>query len=318
MSDSAFRSALAQNRDVFNQKFAEARRRRPDLDAGAFSEFLKLQVAPVVEGAARVNPDRALEVAHAAYDAALTLVSERLAGAAGRHPALDALFERLLPRLAGLVADQPKRVIASLSNAVFNLASTPQARAGAFLESLENVAPLLPSVTDLLRAGELAAWRAGLAHLRASALAAGDLLPSQVASALLGAPKLEWHALRGRLSADPWWNPAEPEAPAPRLARIVGAFRGFGGTFLRPPRVVAVDGQLVAHAANECWAVHADAFGATLQRGDPALLGQASQPPYASPLALPSLGRVTSLAYVPKTIAVTGDASHQIALVAVS
>lgn len=95
MTASAFQDALRRDRDVFNQKFAEARRRRPDLDPAAFSEFLKSSVAELVESAAKVNPDRSLEVAHAAYDAALTLVSERLAGSGGRHPMLDALFARL-------------------------------------------------------------------------------------------------------------------------------------------------------------------------------------------------------------------------------
>jgi hypothetical protein len=318
MSASAFRAVLARDRELFNHKFVEARRRRPDLDAGAFGALLSSAAAPVVESAAAIAPDRADEVAHAAYDAALTLIGERLAGPGGRHPILEELWIRLLPKLASLVADQPARVIASLTNAAFNLASTPGARPAELVAGLEQVAPLLASVGDLLRAGELVAWRAGLAHFRERALEAGDRLPAQVASALLGAPRLEWSALRARLASDAWYDPAAPEAPRPRIVRSVGGFRGFGGGFLRPPRVFAVDGQLAVSSNGECWFLTADSFGATFHRADPKLYQRAEQPPAKPPLVVPGIGAVTSVARVERTVAITGDATHAVALVAVS
>lgn len=317
MSQSAFRATLLEHRAVLNEKFAEARRRRPDLDPEVFGDFLKTRAAPVVESAAAVNPDRAADVAFAAYDAALTLVGERLAGPGGRHPAIDELWTGLLPRLAALVADQPVKVVVSLTNAVFNLASTPGARPADFVASLGAVGPSLPSVVDLLRAGEVAAWRAGLAHLRETALRAGDALPAQVSSALLGAPKLEWSEVRARLARDPWYDPAAFGEARPHLARMVGGFRGFGGAFVRPPRVFAIDGHLCVSSHGECWFLTADAFGATFHRADPKVLTRAAPAPTRPPLALPELGAVTSLASVDGTFALTGDATHQVALVAV-
>jgi hypothetical protein len=313
----AFAAALAADRDLFNQKFAEARRRRPDLDAAAFGEFLCTLASPLVEAAAGVNPSRAQEIAHAAYDAALTLVSERLAGSGGRHPDIDALFARLLPKLAGLVADQPARVIGSLANAVFNLCATPGARPGQFVERLEAVAEFLPSVGDLLRAGELAAWRAGLAHFRAAALAAGDALPSRVAAEILGAPKLEWSELRARLAEDPWWDPSlATPARAPRVAAVVGAFRGFGGLFLGPPRVGVADGHFVVAESGQNWLLAADAFGATFSRTDENAAQSLDPGAVRLPLELPSIGVITSAATLGTTLAVTGDATHQVTLIA--
>jgi hypothetical protein len=315
----AFRAALAADRDLFNQKFAEARRRRPDLDPDAFSDFLRGAAAGVVESAAAQNPDRTHDVAHAVYDAALTLVSEKLAGPGGRHAEIDRLWSSLLPKLAALVADQPARVIGSLTNAVFNLCTTPGARAADFRARLASVAALLPSVDDLLAAGQVAAWRAGLAHLRPMALAAGDALSARVTAALLGAPRLDWSAARTRLEADPWWDPAATsELSRPSVVASVGAFRGFGGLFVAPPCVAAVDGELLVAAGAECWHLAADAFGATFHRADPALLAHAAKPPDCVPLPLPAIGAVTSVAAARGTLAVTGSLTHALTLIALA
>jgi hypothetical protein len=328
LASPAFAAALRAERDVYNQKFAEARRRRPDLDARAFAEFLREPAAAVVESATRVAPGAASAVAHAVYDAALVLVSERLAGPAGRHAVIGEAWRRLLPLVPGLVADQPVRVIASLTNAVLKLAVTPGARPREWLDRMASVAAQLPSVGDLLTAGQVAGWRAGLAHLGEGALAAADRLPPQLPPLLLGAPKLEWQALRDRLLQDPWWDPAAPlHAARPRGVATVGAFRGFGGLFVEPPRAVAVDGRLYLAAAGECWQLCADAFGATFHRAEPASIARPSPNPQLElgpdrvsfaghRLGLPPIGRVTSAAIAGSTLAVTGHLTHSVALYA--
>ncbi len=325
----AFAAVLRDERDVFNEKFAEARRRRPDLDGRALLAFLIGPADGVVGLAAQQAGERARDVAHAAYDAALTLVSEKLAGPGGRYPIIDEMWERLLPSVATLVADQPARVIGSLTNAVFHLASTPGARPGQWIDGMVGAAPVLASVADLLKAGQFAAWRAGLAHLRDAALAAGDALAPEVAVEILGVPRAEWHAVRQRLSADAWWDPSSAgEDARPRVAAAVGGFRGFGGLFAAPPRVATVDGHIAVSAAGECWMLVADAFGATFHRVDAAVLAGAAKPPklrtahesvtlHGVTLALPAIGEVTSAAAVPGTIAVTGSLTHAITLIAV-
>ena len=325
----AFAAVLRDEREVFNEKFAEARRRRPDLDGRALLAFLRGPADGVVGRAAEQAGERARDVAHAAYDAALTLVSEKVAGPGGRHPVIDEMWERVLPPMAALVADQPARVIGSLTNAVFHLASTPGARPREWIEVMERAAPALASVADLLKAGQIAAWRAGLAHLRDGALAAGDGLAPEIAAEILGAPRAEWWAMRERLSSDVWWDPSRPgEDARPRVAAAVGAFRGFGGLFPAPPTVATVDGHIAVSAAGECWMLVADAFGATFHRVDPSVLKGAARPPrlrsahesvslHGKTLALPAIGAVTSAAAVPGTIAVTGSLTHAITLIAI-
>ena len=327
----AFAAVLRDERDVFNEKFAEARRRRPDLDGRALLGFLLGPADGVVGRVAQAAAERARDVAHAAYDAALTLVSEKLAGPGGRYPIIDEMWERLLPSVGQLVADQPARVIGSLTNAVFHLASTPGTRPGEWIDGMVGVAPRLASVADLLKAGEIAAWRAGLAHLRDGALAAGDSLAPQVAVEILGVPRAEWHAVRERLSADAWWDPsrAGEDDARPRVAATVGGFRGFGGLFPAPPTVATVDGHIAVSAAGECWMLVADAFGATFHRVDESVLAGAARPPklrtaheslslHGKTLALPAIGAVTSAAAVPGTIAVTGSLTHAVTLIAVN
>ena len=326
----AFADALRAERELFNQKFAEARRRRPDLDGRAFAEFLRGPAAAVVESAARVAPGSTQAVAHAAYDAALVLVSERLAGPSGRHAVIGEAWLRLLPLVPGLVADQPVRVIASLTNAVLKLAVTPGARPEEWVERLAAVSAQLASVADLLIAGQIAAWRAGLAHLREGALSAADRLPAQLPPILLGAPKFEWHALRERLRGDAWCDPGAPAPPtAPRAVAVVGAFRGFGGLFGAPPRVVAVDGCLFLTSAGLVWQLCADAFGATFHRAEPAAIARPSPSPglevkadavtvAGKRIALPAIGAVTSAAVAGTTLAVTGSLTHSVALYALS
>jgi hypothetical protein len=315
---SVFKAALASERDVFNQKFAEVRRRHPDLDGEVFGGILRTLAAPIVENAAAAEASAALAVTHAVYDAALTLAGERLAGPGGRYPVIDRLWESVLPRLGSLVADQPVRVIGSLTNAVVNVASTPGARAADFVERLGAVVGDLRSVEDLLRAGEVAAWRAGLAHLRESALAAARSLAFGLASSILGAPRSDWSELSDALARDPWLDPGAPQVVSPRLAAIVGGFRGFGGMFLSPPRVFTVDDHLLATDGQECWFLTADAFGATFHRADGSALRRAKAHSEKCPVEVPILGRVTSAAAIHRTIALTGSASHGIALVAVA
>jgi hypothetical protein len=48
----------------------------------------------------------------------------------------------------------------------------------------------------------------------------------------------------------------------------VGGFRGFGGPFLRTPRVAWANGRFLAGDGEESWVLTADAFGATFHRSD--------------------------------------------------
>jgi hypothetical protein len=229
-------------------------------------------------------------------------------------------------------------VIGALSNAAHQLATTPGARPEAWLQIMERLAPAAADVgvdvDAFLTAGQLAAWRSGLAHYRESALSvAGSLDP-----ALLGlvldekgpgsAP--DAFARLAALRACRWvgGQNAAANPTQPHLVRRAGAFRGFGGLFSEPPHVVMDrdQNQLYVRSGTEGWLLTADAFGATFHRAteeELAAAAAAAPPTRSQGHQLPAgievpadVGHVTSVACLPHTVAITGSLTHAVLLYA--
>jgi hypothetical protein len=354
MSDAPFSPMLAgvlrSGRDGFNARFADMKRRHPSLDADAFSHVLLQSIAPLADAVGGEQPDRVPAVVWAAYDAALQLVAERLSGPSGRHPAIEQSWQRLLPAVTPLLVQSPGKMIAAVSNALCHLSSTTGADPEEWVERMLACAPQLTTVEQFLAAGQLAAWRCGLAHFREGALAAGDALPETVAAHLVGgAPAEPWTALRTRVTEHPWWTPGDTvsDTPQARVVKTVGSFRGFGGLFAEPPVVGVVDGNFVVRSGEEAWLLICDAFGATFHRVDMEYYNQSlglrirtryrveptSVTVDSTRLDLSALGEITSYAALPNTLsserrhepgyvadphtlAVTGKYSHSITLIA--
>ncbi len=262
-----FEQQLADRRDRFNSAFAAARLARPRLDGAAFLSVLRACVAPVVEAAAAAQPERAPLIVEALYDLALDLFRQDLLGQNARSAAVALTWTDVLPKLGAFVAVDPLRAAASLSNAAYNLEQTPGAGPMEWMARLLQIATSLsgPDLDALLRAGQVAAWRSGMAHFRASALAACAELPEPLVRAALGlAEPVAVPAALAGLHADRWHQPGEPARAEPRVMGEIGGFRGFGGPFLSLPRLTAdVDGLLVQEG-ERAWRLSADAFGATL------------------------------------------------------
>lgn len=262
-----FEQQLADRRDRFNSAFAAARLARPRLDGAAFLSVLRACVAPVVEAAAVARPDHAALIVESLYDLALDLFRQDLLGPNARTAAVPLAWTDVLPKLGAFVAIDPLRAVASISNAAYNLEQTPGAGPTEWMARLLQIAASLPTpdLDALLRAGQVAAWRSGMAHFRSSALAAcSDLAEPLVRAALgLSEPVAVPAALAG-LRVDRWHQPGEPARTEPRVMGELGGFRGFGGPFLTLPRLVAnVDG-LFVQEGERVWLLSADSFGATL------------------------------------------------------
>ncbi|MGC4074999.1 MAG: hypothetical protein QM760_21370 [Nibricoccus sp.] len=131
----AFAEILRTQRDAFNARFTAARRRWTHLDAADFSLFLRDQLSPLVAAVASKSPDHANRVAHAGYDLGLQLVAEKLAGPSARHACLNTLWSSTFPRLASLIAADPRPVLASLSNATHQLATSPGVQIDVWFEN---------------------------------------------------------------------------------------------------------------------------------------------------------------------------------------
>jgi len=327
----AFAGFLRNARDELNARFAEARRLRPDLDADAFAAFLRDTVDPLVRAVDAAAPAYSVDVARAGYELGLELVGQGLCGPGGREPLIEQGWREVAPPAAVLVAAAPERILGAISNALHQLAATPGARPAEWIAAMRTLAPRCADPDTFLTLGQVAAWRAGMAHFRAGALAAADRLPQDLALAAVRAAGNDWPETRRRLAADPWFDPSTPErAGGRRVAARAGAFRGFGGLFVEPPVAVAAGEHFLVHSGEECWLLTADAFGATFhrataeERADPR---PSSVPPGVTAkgttlmvdgarMELPELGEIGGVAANGTTLALTSPFTHAVVLVA--
>lgn len=116
----------------------------------------------------------------------------------------------------------------------------------------------VPLTDDRVReVGAVSAWRAGHVRLRAAARAVAAGLPDPVARAVLRVEQeQDVRDLLGRNADVPcaWGGPV--------VERPVGAFQGFGGTWVHPPVVTAGDGHRWSVVSGTTrWTVLTDAFG---------------------------------------------------------
>lgn len=334
MVSPTFASILRSGRSQFNESFVVARRLYPDLEPENFSEFLRTRVDAVVDSVAAVNADHAAEVAMVAYDTALALVGQRLAGPNARLSEIEEGWSRILPKIPVLVSSAPTRIFPAISNAIYLLATTPNAQAKRWIETMETLSDQCVNMEDFLKLGQFVAWLSGLAHLREGALKLSDELPEPLTLAALQVdPNLTWAEIRPRLLSDPWFNPSVSKEPvnATRVVARVGAFRGFGGLFTSPPLVVAMDQHFLTRSGDETWLLTADCFGATFHRAtfeefqaavtqskpsQNVSLDRASVAVDGERIAFPDLGYFTSSAISGTTLALTSSLTHSIILVA--
>lgn len=286
-ADGPMARVLARHRDRFNAAFAQARRTVRGLDPDAFSGHLIGRVGPLLDRMGRMASggadDGALDAAGVAlYDLSLELFAKGILGGPERYPAVGRAWADLFPRISDLILAAPRRLPAALVNALCQLTGEPGAAPERWLETLAAVAPLCSDPETLLRAGQAAAWRWGLAHYREGALSVCDGLPPEVTARILGLPDGSDAAyagtVTGHLKADPWYDPASlPDQQYGSLAPVgtVGGFRGFGGTFLNPPEAFrGNDGRIHLRDSEGAWVLFADRFGATLHRTDPQAKGK--------------------------------------------
>jgi hypothetical protein len=290
-----------------NARFAAARRLWPRLEAADFSFFLREQVSPLADA---LHVRDANVVLDQAYELGLQLVAEKLAGPAAATSAINSLWTTAFPSMAVHIVSAPRRILGSLSNAAHHLAATRDTRPDIWQSRLVALAPRCANADELLIVAQVLAWRAGLAHFHAPALAAADCLPPTLALQTLEAPAdANWPEVRDAHLSDPWFGYHLPD----RLDRRIGSFRGFGGLFLTPPLVTRSGSQILVQSGDEAWILVADAFGATFHRASPQEIQRAAPVSTSSGISrLPSGHTATSCVVLDKTYAVTSAQSHSI------
>jgi hypothetical protein len=337
-----FAELLAARRGRFNALFAEAHRYRPALDAADFSTHLTEVLGPIVERVAEREPGEAAAVAETLYVLSLDLVGREFLGPRSRYPAVVQGWTQLLPQLPERVAAAPRRFAAAVTNALYQLGAAPDARPGEWLQSVAALSAVAGNTESLLTAAQVAAWRAGLAHYRLSALELCRALPPALAMAALGLPAetalpsgAPLTTIIDALLADPWLEPRAALGAQPsrrlQLVRRAGAFRGFGGLFIAPPMVSCPDGQFVVSDGDSHWLLFADRFGTSFQRTEAMPRGRSKQSKSKFKVELdgrvsydhdqasfPIVARSQSSAANANTLAVTTPLSHAVYLFALA
>jgi len=266
----SFARILEDHRERFNALFAAERAMRPDLSGDDFAAALAALAAPVVEAVEREDSGKAAAAGEAMFRLTLELLSKDLIGPRARSPVLNSYLATLLVGLSRHLAADPAGVAAELTNALVNLAFEPHARAAEWSWQMTRVGPLCQDHAGLLRAGEALSWINGLAQFREPALRALAALPAAAADLALGlASNAPIEPVLARLRSDPWFDPRRPRGEnGLRIVRIIGGFRGFGGPFAAPPIVANSATGIYVFDREDCWSLHADAFGAVLARSD--------------------------------------------------
>ncbi|TWI66485.1 hypothetical protein IP91_02302 [Pseudoduganella lurida] len=262
-------AALEAARPQLNRRIAEVRTGGAGFEAATLTAFLTMAVDPIAMAVAAVDVARVTPAVQAAIDVALTFGVADPAQAS-RAALLATTWQALVSACAPLIAADPARVLGMLGNAALHI-DRSGGRSGewrdlmavstAQLVSMAGSDPRVDTsstVEQLAALGQLLAWRAGLAHFREGALAAGAALPESVAVAALGMETaMTWPAVAAALHANPWWG-------TPDADLATGAFTGLGGAFAGPPAVVpCVEGFFVDGRERHHLLI-ADRYGAVL------------------------------------------------------
>jgi hypothetical protein len=264
----ALADALAGGRPQFNARVAETRHRCPAFDTTVFTAFLRTGLDSVARSVAAVAPDRTAAAVAAAYDIALELVAQGLAGRGARSAIVEQTWTTVAPRCAHLVAVQPVEALGALSNAGLYVAGAAGARPRDWLNDMAQVVGSAQSLEQLRLLGQVAAWRAGLAQFRDGALQSAQALPVPLALMALGVNAGtgadDWPRVRDAYRDDPWWSEQSDRREAARKGVEVGQFIGLGGSFAQPPQVLATQQGFAVRSADRFHLLMADAYGAVL------------------------------------------------------
>ena len=326
MVGEALAGALRAGRDEMNARFLAARHAQPNLDPQGFLDFVARTIDPLAS--AVPDRDRVFDVVNAAYEIGLELFGEKLVGSEAPNRAIEECGRRAGAAAANLLATVPRPLLTALANAAHQLSTTEGARAEEWIATMERAARATSDLDTLLRVGQVAAWRAGLAHYRTGALALLPSLPEALARVALAVPEgAKWTEAAAALHSNRWSMADGTRRSEPFT---VGAYRGFGGLFAQPPLVASAGEELFVRSGEECWLLVADAFGATFHRATRAEFDAAPADAVPSPkvviksnllsgmseaVAVDLPGGLASKAVTADVIALTSPFSHAVTLV---
>ena len=257
----ALADLLADRRRILNGKVASTRSRNPGFDTTALSAFLIDPLDPLLAAVLTVRPDGGMAFLDAGFDMALTLVENGWAREGARGDIVRQVWHELGPRLATVIAINPRETLGALTNAAITLAGTPEVRLADWFANMHALANEVRSATEMRDLVVLAGWRAGAAQLRSAALTV-KLDPTLACRAVGAAPDADWGQLVQAYQAQRWWT---PDRSTPPDGHHLGRFTGFGGRFPQPPQLAVLQNSFILSSGGRSFVLEADGYGATLR-----------------------------------------------------
>lgn len=264
---------LAGHREMLNQIFHKRKGSGAKVDIELWSDHLRNVIAPIVDAVYSIAEERARTTLLDLYDVSLDLFAAGHFSESGSSLLLHRLWREVFPSIAGNLSRSPRRISGSLSNALLALTMESPVIAKRWLEELKRVGLDCENTPQLLDAGKVLAWTAGMAVYRGPALAIIQhlnihLLRSlfQIADTVPEKYIRQWFA---ELESNPWAKlQVDQTAHICKIAEVYrcGAFRGFGGLFLEPPRLFLHLGQIYVREHHGIYRLIVDQFGSFFQR----------------------------------------------------
>lgn len=267
---------LSAQRTHFNQLYRRARLTAPGLDGAVVSASMQRILPAVMTPVLARDPAQGATVLDALYRVSLRLLAQGLIGSEARGAQWESSWVALSQAVPHCLIEQPELVLSAQADALAHVSAQGEQAIGRWRDCMLAVAPEVEGVAQWLQAGQVAAWLAGLAHYRASALRVAAGLPAQLLTLLFAVDEhagFAWPALLQSLQRYPW---ADVNALAHgeehldfQFCAQAGEYEGLAGVFATPPEVCVHEGRLLAFDAHWVWRIYADRYGISFQRQGP-------------------------------------------------
>lgn len=267
---------LKARRPYFNQCILEARHKLVSFDAESFRIFLQNQVDPLIIAVNEINSGAVYQAVSDAYELSIELIGKNLAGPSSKSDTVNIAWQICAPNYAHLIALDPYRLLGSLTNAALKVASFDNASLDQWFREMNSLSKLIKTLDEFFIAGNIVAWRSGLAHLRKTALNAGAKLPKELAiKAISSTDYQDPTVIYQKLLVDPW---AGLTSFSDYNFQKTGKFIGYGGALEFPPEIQVSDEDIFVKSGTNYFQLFADSFGAVLLPTDKLMFQMARQP----------------------------------------
>lgn len=263
MISSAFKSFLQTERKQCNQIFATLHHQHPQIDAESFQQFLVKQLDPVVA----LLDDSGQSIGHfamAGYQHGLDLAAKRWLGKSEIYHYVIQLWRDVIPQSLNWISTNPDYWFNILANVLCRLNAHDPASASRWLNLMSQSAKECKSAEEFKKLGLIAAWMAGLACYRESALAALTEISDGLFSAISQTDSKDRAQVQQSLINNRWLDFSVSQAKPLSLQKRFGSAALLEGEFAEPPKVLMHNNQLYITSTNQTWMLFFDAFGEML------------------------------------------------------